>query len=97
LEKGHFGGSTKEMKPRIRKAMHYLWCMAVGSLSAYKAWRIFRQMLTVLEERHVRFEMADIPKEAYVPVGWTEQDEKAMAKALSIIALEDADMDAWDQ
>jgi hypothetical protein len=95
LEKGHFGGSTKEMKPRIRKAMHYLWCMAAGSLSAYKAWRICRQMLRALEERRSDLEIADIPKEAYVPVGWTEQDENAMAKAHSIVAFEDADMDAW--
>jgi hypothetical protein len=97
LAKGHFGGSTKEMKPRIRKAMNYLWCMTAGSLSAYKAWRIFRRLLVALEERHAGFEMADLPREAYVPVGWTAEDEKAMAKAVSTIAFEDADMDAWVQ
>jgi hypothetical protein len=54
-------------------------------------------MLTALEKRRSDFGMADIPKVAYVPIGWTEQDENAMAKAHSIVAFEDADMDAWGQ
>ena len=69
LNSEHFEGSAAQLTPCIEKAMSYLWCLTAPSLTAYKAWRIFRQMLFVLSSRLEGFDV-DIPAEAYVPEGW---------------------------
>jgi hypothetical protein len=85
LNTEHFGGSVGELTPHIRKAMSYLWCLATGSLSAYKAWRIFRQMLLVLSFRFDNLDIADIPVNASVPAGWTEMAEALLMETLGAI------------
>ena len=81
----HFEGSISELTPHLRKAMSYLWCLTAQSLTAYKAWRIFRQMFFVLSSRLDNFDV-DIPMEAYMPDGWTESDEVTVVEALGPIS-----------
>jgi len=77
--------SSNSLTPHIHKAMSYLWCLAAGSLSSYKAWRIFRQMLTVLSFRIDDFDISGIALEAQVPAGWTDEDEALLTEALNSI------------
>jgi hypothetical protein len=78
LDLEHFEGSVAQLTSRMEKAMSYLWCLTGPSLTAYKAWRIFRQMLCLLGSRLESFNI-DIPMEAHVPEGWTQSDEIALA------------------
>ena len=82
LEAQHFRDEIPQLATCLRKAFGYLWCMTEGSLSAYRAWRIFRQLLTELEERHGDLNLRDIPTEALAPDGWNEEFEELTARAL---------------
>jgi hypothetical protein len=82
LDMEHFGGSATLLTPHVRKAMSYLWCLTAGSLSAYKAWRIFRHALFILSLRADGFDIDDIPMEAQVPTGWTDADEASLMDTL---------------
>ena len=62
--------------------MSYLWCLTAESLSAYRAWRMFRRMLVVLTFRYGELDVADIPLEAVAPIGWTDRDEALMEQTL---------------
>ncbi|KAJ9611217.1 hypothetical protein H2200_004400 [Cladophialophora chaetospira] len=83
LDAQHFEGEVAQLVQYLRKAMGYLWCMTEGSLSAYRAWRIFRQLLTEVLERHEELDMTDIPTEARLPPGWNDELEKATVKAFA--------------
>ncbi|EXJ55351.1 hypothetical protein A1O7_08278 [Cladophialophora yegresii CBS 114405] len=78
--------STMSLTPQIQKAMSYLWCLTANSKSSYKAWRIFRQMLLVLESRVDRFSVRGLQVEAHIPAGWTAIDEALLIDALKSIA-----------
>ncbi|KAK5202660.1 hypothetical protein LTR96_011402 [Exophiala xenobiotica] len=82
LKTEHFGGSAPLLIHPVRKAMSYLCCLTSGSLSSYKAFRIFRQMLTVLSSRGDGFDDDRIPLEPCVPEGWTQRHETALMDAL---------------
>ncbi|KAK5188950.1 hypothetical protein LTR92_011042 [Exophiala xenobiotica] len=82
LKTEHFGGSAPLLIHPVRKAMSYLCCLTSGSLSSYKAFRIFRQMLTVLSSRRDGFDNDRIPLEPCVPEGWTQRHETALMDAL---------------
>jgi hypothetical protein len=85
LNMEHFGGPASQLSPHIRKAMAYLWCLTTGSPSAYKAWRIFRQMLFVLSFRVEGLDTTDIPMNAFIPTGWREADEALLVDILGSI------------
>jgi hypothetical protein len=75
LDMEHFEDPSSSLTPHIHKAMSYLWILTAGSLSSYKAWRIFRQMLAALSFRIDDFSITGIALEAQVPIGWTDVDE----------------------
>ncbi|KAK5273911.1 hypothetical protein LTR96_000511 [Exophiala xenobiotica] len=78
----HFGDSAPLLITPVRKAMLYLCCLTSASLSSYKAFRIIRQMLSVLSSRGDGFDDAGIPSEPSVPGGWTERHEISLGDAL---------------
>ena len=83
LDAQHFRGEVQQLVTYLRKAMGYLWCMTEGSLSAYRAWRLFRQLLTEVLERHDEIDLADIPMDAVLPPGWNENHEAVTTKAFA--------------
>jgi hypothetical protein len=52
LDGQHFLTETTEVVNYLRKAVAYLWRMTENSLSAYRAWRIFRRLLSAVSERY---------------------------------------------
>ncbi|KIW67468.1 hypothetical protein, variant [Phialophora macrospora] len=82
MDMEHFGGTATLLTPHVRKAMSYLWCLTAGSLSAYKAWRIFRHVLFILSLRVDSIDIVDIPLAALVPTGWTNADETSLMDTL---------------
>lgn len=62
--------------------MSYLLCLSTGPLSAFKAWRIFRQMFVVLSVRIDEFDLVGIDLDAQVPTGWTDDDEALLMDSL---------------
>lgn len=83
LDSQHFQNEVPEVVGYLRKAMAYLYCMTEASLSAYRAWRIFRQLLAEVVRRHDDLDFVDIPGEAPRPPGWTEEHEFALGRALA--------------
>ena len=83
LDCQHFEGEVGEVTEYLRKAMAYLWCMTEGSPSAYRAWRIFRRVLTDVSRRYEDLNVADIPEQARVPERWTAADEELLDDTFS--------------
>ncbi|KIY03019.1 uncharacterized protein Z520_01485 [Fonsecaea multimorphosa CBS 102226] len=83
LDAQHFKDEVPQVVTYLRKAMAYLWCMSGGSLSCYRAWRIFRQLLTEIIERHEELDLADVPEEAAPPPGWNDELEELTVKAFT--------------
>jgi hypothetical protein len=54
--------------------------MTENSLSAYRAWRIFRRLLSAVSERYDDLDVADIPEE---PSGWEKEDEERITHAFT--------------
>ncbi|EXJ73520.1 uncharacterized protein A1O5_03281 [Cladophialophora psammophila CBS 110553] len=79
----HFRDEIPQVVTYLRKAMAYLWCMSNNSLSCYRAWRIFRQLLTEVMERHDDLDMTDVPSEAPPPATWNEELEKLTVKSFA--------------
>lgn len=77
----HFPDETLEVVNYLRKAMAYLWCITDGSLSAYRAWRIFRQLLSEVSRMYEHLDLVDIPEEAPQPPGWEQGYEPAVGRA----------------
>jgi hypothetical protein len=74
---------TGELVRHLKKAMAYLRCLTEGSLSAYRLWRMLRQLLNPVRTRYGDLDVADIPDQAPEPVGWTEADENGIMNAFS--------------
>ncbi|OAP58456.1 hypothetical protein AYL99_07546 [Fonsecaea erecta] len=79
----HFKDEVPQLVTYLRKAMAYLWCMSGSSLSCYRAWRIFRQLLTEVLERHDGLDLKDVPSEAPPPRGWNDELEEMTVKAFT--------------
>lgn len=77
----HFKNEIPEVVGYLRKAMAYIWCMTQGSLSAYRAWRLFRNLLSTIQDGNDQYHAVDIPLLAPVPKGWTEEHEAAISKS----------------
>lgn len=82
LDSQHFPTETDEVVNYLRKAMGYLWCMTQNSFSAFRAWRIFRKLLSEVAKRYDDLSIADIPEDAPQPSDWTDEDEVNMAGAV---------------
>lgn len=85
LNMEHFGNLAARLTPHVTKAMSYLCCLTSKSLSAYKAWRIYRRMLSVVSSSVDKFDITDIPVNACVPQAWTLVDETALRDILQSI------------
>jgi len=83
LDSQHFPSEVPEVVNYLCKAIGYNWCMTEGSLSAYRAWRISRPLLTDVSRRYDDLNIAGIPETATQPPGWTENNESAMRNAFS--------------
>lgn len=83
LDCQHFEGEVVEVTEYLRKAMAYLWCMTEGSPSAYRAWRIYRRVLTDVSRHYEDLNVADIPEQARVPERWTMEDEELLEETFS--------------
>jgi hypothetical protein len=83
LDGRHFPTETTEVVNSLRKAMAYLWRMTKTSLSAYRAWRIFRRLLSAVSERYEDLDVADIPEAAPKPPGWDEEDEESVTSTFT--------------
>lgn len=83
LDAQHLQGDKTQLTQYLRKAMGYLWCMTEGSLSAYRAWRTFRQLLDEVLERYEDLDVKDIPTEAVIPPGWNDDLERATTKGFT--------------
>ena len=70
-----------EMMDGLRKAMFYLHMMSRHSLSAFKAWRICRQLLADAGSKSGLVTL-DLPTDAPQPPGWNAAHEALLAKAL---------------
>ncbi|KAK5188956.1 hypothetical protein LTR92_011048 [Exophiala xenobiotica] len=77
----HLQDEIDEVMKSMRKAMSYIWCMTSESLSAYRAWRIFRQLLSAILHKHEHYGTVDIPEEAPRPKGWTETEETTIRRS----------------
>ncbi|OCT47859.1 fungal specific transcription factor domain-containing protein [Cladophialophora carrionii] len=83
LDAQHCRDEIPQLATYLRKAMGYLWCLTEGSLSAYRAWRIFRQLLTEVSQRYEDLDLTDIPTDAQPPPTWNEEYEEATRNAFS--------------
>ncbi|KAK5377738.1 hypothetical protein LTR20_002199 [Exophiala xenobiotica] len=80
----HFKNEIPEVVDYLRKAMAYIWCMTQESLSAYRAWRLFRNLLSSIQEENDQYHAIDIPQHAPVPKAWTNEHEAAINKSFSM-------------
>ncbi len=65
----------------LKISLSYLRCMSAGSLSVYKAWRIFRQLLMDATSR-LDIDVSDVLHEAHRPAGWTAELENSLLRSL---------------
>ncbi|KAK6364508.1 hypothetical protein LTS17_012131 [Exophiala oligosperma] len=78
----HFRAEVPEVVTYLRKAMAYIWCMTQGSPSAFRAWRMFRKLLSGIQEKAGRYDAIDIPENAPRPTSWTHEHEAAVMKTI---------------
>ena len=83
LDAQHLRNEVAQIVSSLRKAMGYLWCMTEDSLSAYRAWVVFRHLLTEGLQRQEEWDLTDIPTEAVTPPGWNHALEAATTRAFS--------------
>ncbi|EXJ94592.1 hypothetical protein A1O1_02988 [Capronia coronata CBS 617.96] len=82
IDAAHFKNEVGDLADHLRKAMAYLWCMAEGSLSAYRAWRIFRHLLSEVTSRcGDDLGLTDVPVHAPQPHGWRGEHEMGVKRA----------------
>ncbi|KAI1608752.1 hypothetical protein EDD36DRAFT_447700 [Exophiala viscosa] len=83
LDAIHLDGCPDTLEARILKAMAYLQCLATESKSSYKAWRIFRRLLSYANGRVPKLNIADVPMEMRPPKSWTDGNEVQLLEDLS--------------
>ena len=81
MEVPHCRNQVNDIMGRLKKAMAYLNMMSLESLSAYKAWRICRQ---ILADATAQFglDLSDVPNAAPQPQGWNAICEASVSRAL---------------
>jgi hypothetical protein len=83
-------GSTERLDPYIGKAMNCLWHLSPGSASAYKAWRIFRLLLQILDHATISVEGAGLLSGVSMPPSWTVQDELGLLEPFKGLGKDNA-------
>jgi uncharacterized protein CbrC (UPF0167 family) len=82
LDMRHFDEADGSMVMRhLGKAALYLRCLAEGSLSAYKAWRIFQHFVAHIDAKYDADNVQRLPELTPPPHGWTEADESRLIGA----------------
>ncbi|KIW09678.1 hypothetical protein PV08_12065 [Exophiala spinifera] len=79
IDAQHFEGEVNQLVESVTKAMQYLHCMAGASLSAYRAWNIFRTLLTEVSRRYHNMDLSGVAQDAPRPPGWTEELDKVVS------------------
>jgi hypothetical protein len=77
----HCPSRVGEILDGLKKAISYLRMMSCASLSAYKAWRVCRQLMADSTSR-LGIDIMDVPSDMPHPPGWTPAYETALVKAL---------------
>ena len=70
-----------EILDGLKKAISYLRMMSPASLSAYKAWRVCRQLMADATSR-LGIDTMSVPNDMPQPPGWTAAYEASLVKAL---------------
>lgn len=83
LDGQHMPNGAKEIVPTVNAAMACLYRFTDQSLSAYKAWRIYKQMCSELSARGGFVGIDDTPGTGLVPLGWTEDQEMLVMNLFS--------------
>ena len=79
LQAQHSPSQVGEMLLDLKKAMAYLWVMSPNSLSAFKAWKIFRRLMTEATSKF-GIDVSDVPLVAPQPTGWSAADDAKLNK-----------------
>lgn len=66
----HFPGELDRLVTSLKRAMLYLYRMTSTSRSAYKAWKIFRNILENASAEFAGLDISDVPIEAPQPSNW---------------------------
>ena len=77
----HCPSRVGEILTGLKKAISYLRMMARASLSAYKAWRVCRQLMADSASK-LGIDTMDVPSDMPQPPGWTPAYEMSLAKSL---------------
>lgn len=77
----HCPSQVDDIVDCLKVALSYLQCMSAGSLSVFKAWRIFRQLLADATAR-LGIDVSDVPEHGPQPVGWTAEHERLLVSSL---------------
>ena len=82
LEAQHFVDESNQIVESVRKAMNYLHCMTAQSLSAYRAWRVFR-ITAEVSAVYDTLDLVDVPEVAPQPPAWSGRMEDELTHAFS--------------
>ena len=74
----HFPGDLDRLLAALKRAMLYLYRMTSTSRSAYKAWKIFRDILEDASTEFAGLDISDIPMEAQQPSNWVSGFEASI-------------------
>lgn len=77
----HCPSRVGEILDGLKKAISYLRMMSPASLSAYKAWRVCRQLMADATSR-LGIDTMSVPNDMPQPPGWTAAYETSLVKAL---------------
>lgn len=78
----HFQGEAGQLITAMCKAMSYLAGMSEDSMSAYKAWRIFNDLLRRVCIRYGNPNLFGVLSPPDPPLGWTTTEENALFAAM---------------
>ena len=77
----HCPSRVGEILDGLKKAISYMRMMSRASLSAYKAWRVCRQLMADSTSR-LGIDTMDVPSDTLQPRGWTGAYETFLVQAL---------------
>ena len=74
----HYPGEVDRLVFHLKRAMLYLYRMTSASRSAYKAWKIFRQVLEHASTEFAGLNISDVPLDAPQPPNWSPVFEASL-------------------
>jgi Fungal specific transcription factor domain len=78
LNFAHFPGELERLVFALKRAMLYIYRMTSASRSAYKAWKIFRQVLDHASMEFAELDISDLPVDAPQPPNWSPAFEASL-------------------